>query len=88
MARNWQKIDARCHSCHSWQESYDSIITAMTLILIVALTFPLIILGLGVAEYAKKHIARMSLAGDVRRGSKWPTYDPLDPHDPHYTAHA
>jgi hypothetical protein len=29
----WQKINAGCHSCHSWQEFIGSMITAMTTIL-------------------------------------------------------
>lgn len=37
MARNWQKIDAQCHSCHSWPEFNERMITAMTEILIIAL---------------------------------------------------
>ncbi len=30
MAQIWQKIDARWHSCHSWQDRCRSMITAMT----------------------------------------------------------
>lgn len=30
MAQSWQKIDAGCHSCHSWQDLQRSMITAMT----------------------------------------------------------
>lgn len=38
MAYIWQKINGQCHSCHSWQESIGSMITAMTaLILILAI---------------------------------------------------
>ena len=31
----WQKINAPCHSCHSWQELDESMISAMTTILFV-----------------------------------------------------
>lgn len=35
MAQSWQKIDAQCPSCHSWQETDESMITAMTTALIL-----------------------------------------------------
>lgn len=35
MAQSWQEIDAQCLSCHSWQEVYESMITAMTAVLIL-----------------------------------------------------
>jgi hypothetical protein len=31
----WQKINAQCHSCHSWQDHGESMITAMTTILLI-----------------------------------------------------
>ena len=31
----WQKINVAWHSCHSWQESFDGMITAMTFLLIL-----------------------------------------------------
>ena len=37
MSRIWQKIDAQCHSCHSWPNLDERMITAMTEILIIAL---------------------------------------------------
>ena len=30
----WQKINAGCHSCHSWQECVRSMITAMSALII------------------------------------------------------
>jgi len=35
MTQRWQKIDAQCPSCHSWQEIVESMITAMTTALIL-----------------------------------------------------
>jgi hypothetical protein len=31
----WQKIDAVCHSCHSWQQCNERMITAMALLTII-----------------------------------------------------
>jgi hypothetical protein len=33
----WQKINARWHSCHSWQDRARGMITAMTTFLLLAL---------------------------------------------------
>lgn len=33
--RVWQIFDDRCHSSHSWQDTRETIITAMTLLLIL-----------------------------------------------------
>jgi len=35
VAQFWQKIDAGCHSCHSWQDLPWSMITAMTEIIVI-----------------------------------------------------
>ncbi len=44
MQQNWQKINAPCHSCHSWQESIGSMITAMTaLIILLAISVVLLV---------------------------------------------
>ena len=32
---NWQKINAGCHSCHSWQDHCGGMITAMTAFIII-----------------------------------------------------
>lgn len=32
---NWQKINAGCHSCHSWQDHARSMITAMNALVIL-----------------------------------------------------
>jgi hypothetical protein len=39
----WQKINAPCHSCHSWQESIGSMITAMTAIILLVIAVALIV---------------------------------------------
>lgn len=44
MARNWQKINAVCRSCHSWQERDERMITAMTfLTILLALSLLLVV---------------------------------------------
>jgi hypothetical protein len=47
MTERWQKINERCHSCHSWRNLIGSRLSAMTtatvLILIVALAVAAII---------------------------------------------
>lgn len=49
----WQKINAGCHSCHSWQDHVWSMITAMTSILLV-LALAVIVAGLaGLVSYAR-----------------------------------
>ena len=35
LAQIWQKINVQCHICHSWQDVSDSIITAMTFLIIL-----------------------------------------------------
>ena len=35
MAHKWQKINVGWHSCHSWQDLAQSMITAMTFIIIL-----------------------------------------------------
>jgi hypothetical protein len=39
----WQKINAPCHSCHSWQECVGSMITAMTALIIILAAVALVI---------------------------------------------
>jgi len=50
----WQKINVGCHSCHSWQDHGESMITAMTTIaLLIALTA--IVVGFaGLVSYARR----------------------------------
>jgi hypothetical protein len=35
LTHSWQKINAGWHSCHSWQECHEGMITAMTFLLIL-----------------------------------------------------
>jgi len=50
----WQKINAPCHSCHSWQDHNEGTITAMTTILLV-IALAAIVAGLaGLVSYARR----------------------------------
>jgi len=35
LPHGWQKINVECHSCHSWQECSEGMITAMTFLFIL-----------------------------------------------------
>lgn len=54
MAHNWQKINVGCHSCHSWQESTESMITAMTTIALVLALLAIAGAFAGLVSYARR----------------------------------
>jgi hypothetical protein len=82
VAHVWQKIDAGCHFCHSWQKSDERKITAMALLTII-----LAVAGLTALSWAVLYAAQLVKHDGYgrQRGSRTPplSHQP-DVFDPRY----
>jgi hypothetical protein len=50
----WQKINAPCHSCHSWQDHSGSMISAMTTIALILALIAIVAGFAGLVSYARR----------------------------------
>jgi hypothetical protein len=80
--RIWQEIDGQCHSCHSWQETGERMITAMTAIAMILIVVALAAVVRG-AAYLYDFVTNDGY-GHLTAHASPPRSHPRDPFDPRF----